>query len=48
MYNFKIVKVELGRELGEAEGGGHPDRQLVVLGQGAMQVRPAIPERGEN
>ena len=35
-YNFKIVKVELGRQLGEAEGGGHPDWQLVVFRQGAV------------
>ena len=24
-YDFKIIKVELGRQLGEAQGGGGPD-----------------------
>ena len=43
-YNLEIVEVELSGQLGESQGGGHPDRELMMRAHYTMKMGSSVPE----
>ena len=44
MYNIELVEVELCRQLRQADGGGYPQGEVVMVSHGGQQVRLAMSE----